>query len=247
MKTLVPRPLLARLPLAGGSVLAVGEVLALGLVLALGSALVAGQALAAGQAPARTVFSCQDDSGRTVFSDRMPAACAQRTVRELRSDGLVRREIAPPLSAEQQRLRQSEERERALAARERTRSAARDRALLDAYPDMDALRVTQQRHLADIDDEIAASQRRVAELRATHAEVRGQATAPDGRVLPASNRRLADLSATIQAEEKHGAQRRAERERVQRRFDEDAERLQALLRPGTGAGALSRAGGAAAR
>ena len=207
--------------------------------------LAAGSASAAGPAPARTVFSCQDDSGRTVFSDRMPAACAHRPVRELRSDGLVRREIAPPLSPEQQRQRQSEERGRALAVQERSRSAARDRALLDAYPDMDALHATRQRHLADIDDEIAASQRRLAELRAEHGEVQGRAAAPDGRVVPASNRRLAELSATIVAEEKHGAQRRVERERVQRRFDQDAERLQALLRPG--GAALSRAGGATGR
>lgn len=239
MNALVPPRRCTVLPMAGGRALAVGAAF-------VAVALLAEPVLAAGPAPAaRTMYSCQDDSGRTVFSDRMPPACAHRPVRELRSDGLVRREIAPPLSAAQQRQRRSEERERALAARERSRLAARDRALLDAYPDMTALQLTRQRRLADIDEEIAASQRRLAELRAAHDEAQGRAAAPDGKAVAASSPRLAELSSTIVAEEKHGAQRRAERERVQRRFDQDAERLQALLQPG--GGTLSRVDGAATR
>ena len=46
------------------------------------------------------LYVCTDARGRTLTSDRPPPECADRPVRELRSDGSVRRVIEPPLSAE---------------------------------------------------------------------------------------------------------------------------------------------------
>jgi len=39
------------------------------------------------------LYVCTDARGRTLTSDRLPAECADRPIRELRSDGSVRRVI----------------------------------------------------------------------------------------------------------------------------------------------------------
>lgn len=178
---------------------------------------------------AGTLYSCQDEHGRTQVSDRPIAECANRPLRELRNDGLARRELPAPLSAEQRRQREAEERARQAEARERREAQARDRALLQAYPDNDALEAVRRRQLADIDEDIAAATGRLAALHQSQQAARGQAGADPAKASPAVRQRLSDLSNAIVAEEAFVARRSAERTSVVQRFAEDSARLRVLL------------------
>ena len=44
-------------------------------------------------------FQCKDASGRTLSSDRPIPECADRPVRELGRNGMLKREVPPPLTA----------------------------------------------------------------------------------------------------------------------------------------------------
>jgi Domain of unknown function (DUF4124) len=54
---------------------------------------------------AAQIFMCKDANGRTVTSDRPMPECAERAVRELSANGIIKREIAAPLTPEQKRLK----------------------------------------------------------------------------------------------------------------------------------------------
>ena len=84
------------------------------------------------------IFSCKDAKGRTLTSDRPIAECAG-AVRELREDGAMRREIAAPLTPEQQRLKDEEDARAQMLAHQKREQALRDKALLMAYPSVESL------------------------------------------------------------------------------------------------------------
>jgi hypothetical protein len=122
---------------------------------------------------AQTIFMCKDASGRTVSSDRPIKECADRPVRELDKNGMVRREIAAPLTPEQKHQKQLEddkrkEEEEAAAARKQE-----DRALLARYRN---------------EAEIASARKRLAELVQEHIKRETSALA-----LAEEQRKTADL------------------------------------------------------
>jgi hypothetical protein len=84
-------------------------------------------------AHAQKILMCKDASGRTFTSDRPMPECADRAVRELDRNGMVRRVIPAPLTAEQKRQKQLEEekiRADEIAAAEQKQN---DRAIMDRY------------------------------------------------------------------------------------------------------------------
>ncbi|MGE0804895.1 MAG: hypothetical protein AB7L76_05035 [Burkholderiaceae bacterium] len=187
-------------------------------------------AYAAGEQRApRALYSCQDANGRTLASDRPIPECAARTVRELRPDGIVQREVPPPPTAEELRRREAEERARQIATREQRQARARDHALLQAYADMDALDAARQRRLAAIDDEIIAARKRLGDLQEAHKPLHAQAGGKLESLPPPQRQRLSDLTNAIVAEEAFVARRSAERQQAAAQFDDDAARLRQLL------------------
>lgn len=189
-------------------------------------ALAAGPPARQGSAP---LYSCQDERGQTLVSDRPIAECANRPLRVLRQDGLIRRELPAPLSAEQRRRQELGERQRQVEVRAQREVQARDRALLQAYPDAAALEVVRQRQLADIDEDIGAAAQRLAALRETQRELLPQAGEDPARAPLPLRQRLSDLSNGILAETAFVARRAAEREQIAQRFAEDSARLTTLL------------------
>ncbi len=96
------------------------------------------------------IISCKDATGRTLTSDRPIPECADRTVREYGRNGVFRREIAAPPTAEQQRLLDQQRRQRQAeedARRERQRA---DHALMSRYRSEDDIEVARQRESASL-------------------------------------------------------------------------------------------------
>jgi hypothetical protein len=103
------------------------------------------------------IFICKDASGRTISSDRPIPECADRTVRELGRNGLVKREIPAALTPEekrQKRLQEEKLREEAAAAEEQRKS---DRAILARYLSERDVEVARKRSIDVVQEQIKKS------------------------------------------------------------------------------------------
>ena len=180
------------------------------------------------------IYSCTDDDGRTITSDRPIPACARRPMRELNPDGSLRRIIAPPLSRDEERERAALEKQRRDEAWARKVQQARDRNLLLTFEDEQSLESMRRRGLADIDHEIRLATQRILSLDkelkiAQEAAATWKAANPRKQLPFAYQQRITDAANAILAEDALIADRNTERGRVNDRFDADARRLRELL------------------
>lgn len=177
-----------------------------------------------------SIYSCKDGAGRTITSDRPIPECAQLPMRELRKDGATRRQIDPPLTrSEREALAQQRSRERADAL-VRRQEVTRDRALLQAFPNMSALAEHRDRQIADIQAQIDQTYQRMVmlhrELQAAQAAERAY---PPGRAPGQIRQRIAQVAGAILSEDALVKSRLQEQETIRVRFAEDGERLKVLL------------------
>ena len=184
--------------------------------------------------PAPRIYSCEDEQGRMISSDRPIRDCARREMRVLNRDGSLREVIPPPMTRDQRKQAERDELERMEAlARSRARQA-RDRSLLISFEDEDSLEIMRRRHLAEIDAEIRLATNRILnldrELKSAQAEAGRQQKDKGDRPLPfAYQRRITDAANAILAEDALIRDRQHERARINERFDADASRLRELL------------------
>jgi hypothetical protein len=99
------------------------------------------------------IFMCKDASGRTLTSDRPIPECADRAMREYGKNGMVKRDIPAPLTAEQKReqLAQQEKKKAADVLADEQKKA--DRALLARYQnegDIERARLRDTASLAEL-------------------------------------------------------------------------------------------------
>jgi cell division protein FtsN len=133
---------------------------------------------------AQKILICKDAAGRTLTSDRPIPECADRAVKEMDRNGVVRREIPAPLTAEQKRQKQEEEEKRKTEEAAAAEQRQADRALLARYRNENEIEIAHQRTAAIIQEQIkresaslaAAEKRR----NAAQAEL---AQAKDGKAL----------------------------------------------------------------
>lgn len=193
------------------------------------------------------IYSCEDDQGRVISSDRPIRDCARREMRVLNRDGSLREIVPPPLTREQRKQAERAELERKDAqARTRARQA-RDRSLLITFEDENSLETMRRRHLAEIDAEIRVATGRILtldkDLKTAQAEADRQQRERAGRPLPfIFHQRITDAANAILAEDALIRDRQNERERINERFDADATRLRELLGQPAPAMAATRTG-----
>ncbi|MFT3800398.1 MAG: hypothetical protein QM766_04190 [Burkholderiaceae bacterium] len=198
--------------------------------LALLAWLPAGHAQTAAKKPT-TLYSCRDDSGRVLSSDRPIVECANQPLREMNANGITTRNIPAPLTPEQLRRKaDSDERARVQALRDR-QEKSRDRALLLAYENLQALEAARRRQIADLNHEISLAQNRMI---ASHREMsRANAdldTLTNPSQIAEAKRNIRIIAQSILADDAAIQRVRGEIEEVDRRFDADADRLRQLLR-----------------
>ena len=56
-----------------------------------------------GQNQPQTIYMCKDATGKTITSDRPIPECADRAVKELDKNGVIRREVSAPPTAEEKK------------------------------------------------------------------------------------------------------------------------------------------------
>lgn len=179
---------------------------------------------------AQNIFLCKDASGRTLTSDRSIPECADRAVREMDRNGIVRREIPAPLTAAQKRQKQLDDEKRkaeAIAAAEQKQS---DRALLARYRSEDDI-AEARRRTADIVQEqikreslmqIDAGKRRKA------AQTEIDAVKDKKRIPPVLQRKVDDAEQTLADSTKRTREYQAELTAIEAKFDATLERYREL-------------------
>lgn len=179
------------------------------------------------------LYVCTDARGRTLTSDRPPPECADRPIRELRSDGSVRRIIEPPLSAEQRAAREAEARRQADEADRQRTQMRRDLALLEAYATTDEIEEARNRALGTRHQLIDRANKRIEEHKKERAKLEKEAEFYVGRELPDSLRRaLENNSALIRSEQRIVDDVRGDMDRVNARFDAENKRWRELISAG---------------
>jgi hypothetical protein len=179
------------------------------------------------------LYVCTDARGRTLTSDRPPPECADRPVRELRSDGSVRRVIEPPLSAEQRAAREAEAKRQAEEADRQRAQMRRDLALLEAYATTDEIEEARNRALGTRSQLIDRANKRIEEHRRERAKLDKEAEFYVGRELPDSLKRaLENNSALMRSEQRIVDDVRGDIDRVNARFDAENKRWRELISAG---------------
>lgn len=195
------------------------------------------------------IFTCVDRTGKRHTSDRPIAACIDREQEVRGATGTVRKVLPPSYTREERAAiearQRAEEEEKARIAEERRR----ERALLLRYPNQAAHDRERAEVLSQIDDVIAAVQRREDNLKAQRKEIETELEfyQADPSKAPAwLKRKQDDNAAQFEVQKRFLDTQLREKQRINARFDEELARLRLLWGP-TAAGAVSPASGAAGR
>lgn len=105
-------------------------------------------------AHAQKIFVCKDAAGRTYTSDILMQECKDRLVKELDKNGIVRREIAAPLTEEQRKQKQLEDERRRVEEAAIVQQRQADKAMLARYRNEKEIETARQRNLEPIQDEL---------------------------------------------------------------------------------------------
>ncbi len=181
------------------------------------------------QKPATRIYSCTAPDGRRLTSDRPIPECVTREQRLHRSDGSVKGQLAPfmtPEEAAAAELRQRELLAKQAAAADATRF---DRNLLARYPRQDKHDLARQAALDDLIKATQNSEQRIAALATERKAMEDEAQFYKGKTLPIKLKRQMDGNAAARdAQLLALGNQAAERDRVNRRYDIELQRLRKL-------------------
>jgi hypothetical protein len=196
-----------------------------------------GHVVSAQQVPVvdQHIYSCKDDQGRTITSDRPISECNRRDIRLLRNDGITKTVLPAPLTEVQRQQRDIEEEQRQIKLNQQKEQQTRDRALMAAYPNLDAIEVARQRRLRELQVEIQLARERILvkypDLKAIQTEIEFY----KGKQTPALLKGRLQVAATsILVEDDLIKSKMQEMQVINAKYDADTARLKQLIDPSTG-------------
>lgn len=204
--------------------------MALGLWLTASSTLVFGQEVLT--VPVPEIYTCVDANGRKHTSDRRIAECADREQKILNPSGTVKARIAPTLTAQE---RSQLELKNKATQSDRARleeDKKRDRALLVRYPTVASHQKEREQALSQVVSTRQASMARTLELETERAKLADDMAfyQKDPTKAPTKLRaKLAEIDDNLAMQRKFMAEKVAEIERINARFDAELVRLKQLL------------------
>jgi hypothetical protein len=195
---------------------------------------------ALGQGAAQSIYTCTDAKGRRITSDRPIADCLDREQQRLGRTGTVREVIPPSYTrAERERLdaqRRAEQEQQARMQEERRR----ERALLIRYPNQAVHDKERVDALAQIDDVIAAVNKREIALIEQRQGIQKELEFYESNPAKAPlwlRRKIEDNDKQMDVQKRFLADQVQEKQRLNARFDEELAKLKQLW---GGGAALSR-------
>jgi hypothetical protein len=204
-----------------------GPALCLGGLLA-ASAAVAADA-AATSAPATGIYSCTDDKGRKLTSDRPIPDCVAREQRLLNKDGSLRQVVPPTMTADERAEYEAAERQAALQRAANADAVRRDRNLVNRYPNEAAHQKARAAALDTVRLAIRSTELRVKELTQERKPLDDEAEFYKGRTLPMRLKQQLDANdAAVEAQRTAAQNQSAELVRINQLYDIELERLRRL-------------------
>ncbi len=192
--------------------------------------------LAALQAPAYAqsagaggIYTCTDDRGRKLTSDRPISDCSHKEQLLLNRDGSVRGVIPPTYTPEERAEREARERRAAEARAAQFDAVRRDRNMVARYPDEAAHAKARETALDSLRLAISGTQQRLKELAAERMPLLNEAEFYQGKTLPPKIKQQLDANdAAMEAQKSAQANQAAEFERVNKIYDAEFDRLRRL-------------------
>jgi len=185
--------------------------------------------LMAAAAEAQSIYTCKDRSGHTISSDRPIPECADRPMRETTPGGVLKREIAPPLTPDQQAQKDADDRVRRLADEAAREKRRRDMALLAAYSNEDQIDQARKRSLVDVEEAMRTSRARLDSLQKEKQTLAIENRQYGAKLPPLVQRRVDDNQAAIDDENAAMKLRAADVERINQRYDDELKRFRELM------------------
>lgn len=208
----------------GGVARRLSGLISLALVLA-----TSGPALAQKPPAGSGIYSCVDDKGRRLTSDRPIAECSGREQHILNRDGSVKAVQPPTLTAEETAALEARERKAAAERAALIEATRRDKNLLARYPNEAAHRKAREAALDTVRAAIKGTQDRVKELQAERKPLLDEVEFYKGKPLPGKLKAALDANdASMDAQKESTASQQAELDRVNRLYDAELGRLQKL-------------------
>ncbi len=187
--------------------------------------------LLAGPAWGQSIFTCVDKNGRRLTSDRPIQECIDREQKELNPSGSVKRSVGPSLTAAERAEQEARERK---IAEDQTRAAEerrRDRALLSRYPNRATHDRERNEALNQVDELIALAEQRIDALgkqRLTLDKELEFYQNDRAKATPRLRRMYEELDKNVADQKRVIADRSADKQRINSRFDTELQRLQQL-------------------
>lgn len=175
------------------------------------------------------IYTCIDDKGRRLTSDRPIPECTSREQKILNRDGSVRGVQPPTLTAEERAEKEARERKAAEIRQAQAEAVRRDRNLAARYPNEATHRKAREAALDTVRLAMKASEQRLKDLAAERKPLLDEAEFYKGKALPPKLKSQIDANDTaVDAQKAAAANQEAELGRINRLFDIELERLQKL-------------------
>lgn len=183
------------------------------------------------------IYTCTDDKGRKLTSDRPIAACSHKEQQLLNRDGSLRAVVPPTLTAEERAEREAQERKQAEIRAAQADAVRRDRNLMQRFKTEEAHARAREAALESVQLAIRNTETRLKDLAAERVPLINETEFYKGKPLPAKLKQQLDANeAALEAQRSAAANQAAEFERVNKLFDAELERLRRLwggAQPGT--------------
>ena len=195
------------------------------------------QTTAAASGPAG-IYTCTDDKGRRLTSDRPIAECTAKEQRILNHDGSLKAVYPPTLTADERSEFEAREKRVAEARTAQADAVRRDRNLMARYPSEAPHQKAREAALDAVRLALRSSEQRLADLAAERKPLKDEAEFYKGRALPDKLKSQLDaVDASVEAQRAAAANQDAELSRINRLYDAELQRLRKLW-AGAPAGSL---------
>ncbi len=183
---------------------------------------------------AQGIYTCVDSKGRRITSDRPIVECLDREQKQLGRTGTVRQVVPPSYTADEraqlEEKRRAENEIKARAAEEKRR----ERALLIRYPNQGVHDKERAEALAQVDEVIAAVNKRELALLQQRKEVDSEMEfyqADPSKAPFWLRRKLEDNDKQMLVQKRFLEEQAQEKLRINQRFDEELGKLRQLWSP----------------
>lgn len=191
------------------------------------SALLAGGL--AGSLPAASqsiVYCCNDTTGRKVCADFLPPECQKRAYEERDEKGYVIKQVAAPLTPEQQAQRDAEAARKAALEQRNLEEQRRNSALLATYANEKDIDNARDRELADVDKLVVQAEKAVSESQKRQAKVAKEKEFYKGKALPKQLKdQLEAADKDIASKQQAVEDRKSEKLKLAAKYDEEKRRF----------------------